>query len=607
MPFKTLKNNVAEWLNNLLYPSKNRVMQSVAILKVIIGSLAICLLLYIFGFELESRELRQVMVALDIILLLYLSTFLVRFVYAFRRFEFLRTHKFEGLLVIIIMMNAISNYFFESFILDRLFRELGFKNYVETYISLIAIYYLILVGYDLIRISDRITYLKYKPSTIFIISFLIFTFIGAGLLMLPAMTTIEGSMNWLDALFTSVSAICVTGLIVVDTPTFFTTKGHIVLMVLMQIGGLGILSFASFFAVFIKSGVGLKQQLMLQDFLSSENLYSVKGLLKQILWITFIIEGLTFMGLMLTWSDQMVFESFADRAFHSLFFAISAFCNAGFSLTTDSLYDPLLKDAYLFHMVIVFSVIMGGIGFPVIKDLFSRSALRERLKSPWKEWQLSTKIAVYTSAFLTVFGMIVIYLLEYDRALADKNFMEALIDGFFQAAAARTAGFATFDMASASIPTLILLMIWMFIGASSGSVGGGIKTSTFFLMMASVYATIRGRMKIEVGKKFIPKELLFKALSIFFFAAGLNAVGIFLLAIFEPNIPISDLMFEHVSAFGTVGLSTGITASLSEPSKLLIISSMFFGRVGILTFALALSSRISSKSYKYPKAHLMVG
>lgn len=607
MPFRTFKNALAGWLNHLLYPSKRKVMVSISSLKFLLGLCTVTLLLYIFGYDLAYKELRLVMIALDVILLLYLFTYFLRFLYSFRRFEFVKSHKFEGVLTLIILTNAISNYFFNNFILDNLFRQLGFENYVETYISVVSVYFLFLVGNDLINLSDRITHIKLKPSIIFIVSFLIFIAFGTILLMLPAMTTIEGSMDWLDALFTSVSAICVTGLIVVDTPTFFTTKGHLVIMILMQVGGLGILSFASFFAAFIKSGVGLKQQAMLQDFLSTENLYSVRGMLKQILVITFIIEGITFLGLMVTFQENYVFESLMERVFHAAFFSVSAFCNAGFSLTTNSLYDDLLKEAYLFHLVIAFAVILGGIGFPVIKDLFSRSSLRSRMISPWKEWQLSTKVAVYTSVVLIVVGTVVLYLLEKDNAMADKNFMEAMIDGFFQSSASRTAGFATFDMGGASVPSLIFLMIYMFIGASSGSVGGGIKTSTFFLMMASVYATMRGRMKIEIGKRFIPKELLFKALSIFFFAAALNALGIFLLAVFEQDIPLIDLMFEHVSAFGTVGLSTGITSQLSDASRVLIICSMFFGRVGILTFALALSDRVQSKSYKYPKAHLMVG
>lgn len=264
----------------------------------------------------------------------------------------------------------------------------------------------------------------------------------------------------------------------------------------------------------MKSGVGIKQQLFLQDYLISESLFSAKGLLRKIIFITISLELITFVLIYFTWGDEMVFNSQAQKLFFTAFHAVSAFCNAGFSLFTNGLADHGVATSYILHIVVAISMIFGTIGFSTIQDIFNVQRLRDRYQNPWKDWNLSTKVAVYTTAFLIVFGMLVFYLLERDYILSEKNFIEATITSFFQSVT-RTAGFNTVDIGALRTPTLILLAFLMFIGASSGSVGGGIKTSTFYLILVSVFSTIRGRLKIEIDKKFIPKELLFKALSIF--------------------------------------------------------------------------------------------
>lgn len=607
MKFSKLRNSFTEWLNNLLYNSREPVLNTVSSLKAFIWITAAVLLVFVFGFETGKEELRQVFLGLDIVLFIYFLTFVIRLLYSFRRRAFLRSHLLETILITLILLNSLSNYFFGNLIVELFANSFEFKSYEDAYLTLITFYFFILISYESIKASTVISNFKTKPARTFIYSFLLLIGFGTALLMLPAMTHKEGPMNFLDALFTSVSACCVTGLIVVDTATYFTVRGQFVIMIMMQLGGLGIISFASFFATFMRKGVGIKQQLMLQDFLSSESLFSAKGLLRQIIAITFLIELISFVLIFLTWGNPELFDSLGQRIFFSAFHAVSAFCNAGFSLFTNGLSETGVNTAYILHIIIAVTLIMGGLGFSSIQDLFSREHLRERLKSPWKDWRISTKIAVYTSAVLLAAGTLAFYLLEKDGVLANKNLMEGAIASFFQSASARTAGFNTIDFGALKTPTLIMIAFLMFIGASSGSVGGGIKTSTFYLLITSVLATLRGRLKIEIGRRYIPKELLFKALSIFFFAASLNLLGVFVLSITESGTPLVDLIFEVVSAFGTVGLSTGITSDLSTAGRIVIILSMFIGRVGTLTFALALSSRTSAKSYKYPKAHLMVG
>ena len=229
------------------------------------------------------------------------------------------------------------------------------------------------------------------------------------------------------------------------------------------------------------------------------------------------------------------------------------------------------------------------------------------MEKPWIDWKLSTKIAVNTTILLLVIGTLGFYWLEQDNTLADMNLTESLITSFFQSATARTAGFSTVDIGQITIPALVLMMFLMFIGGSSGSTAGGIKTSTFFLLVASVIATSRGSSQVEVGKRHISRSVIFKALSIFFYGIAINLIGVFILSISEPQLSLTDLTFEQDSAFGTVGLSRGITTSLSDVGKMVIIATMFLGRVGTLTFAIALSTQATSQNYKLPQEELMVG
>ena len=295
--------------------------------------------------------------------------------------------------------------------------------------------------------------------------------------------------------------------------------------------------------------------------------------------------------------------------FYSIFHAVSAFCNAGFSLFSNSLYEESVQSSYLLHIIVGITIIVGSLGFSTIQDLMSPAQLRERLEKPWKGWKLGSKIAVYTSVILIVIGTIVFFSLEIhnENTLANKTIFEQAISAFFQSTTARTAGFNTIDIGAMAIPSVVFMIFLMFIGASSGSTGGGIKTSTFLLITISAFATIRGRKYVEIGKRTISSELLNKAFSIFIFAASYNLLMIFLLTISDSDKPILELVFEQVSAFATVGLSMGITSDLSTFGKTVIIISMFIGRIGTLTLALALSGRDKCNSYQYPKAHLMVG
>jgi Trk-type K+ transport system membrane component len=425
--------------------------------------------------------------------------------------------------------------------------------------------------------------------------------------MLPEMTTNHHGAEWMAALFTATSASCVTGLSVVDISTFFSLKGQLVIMVLIQLGGLNIISFATFFASLFSKGTGIKHHSMTQDFFSSGSLFDAKTLLRQIILLSILIEGIGAIVIFSLWDPAIQFTSLMQKIYYSVFHSIAAFNNAGFSLFTNSLYEPVLRQSYILHLTIGALIFFGSLGFSTIRDIFGIQSMRERMRLPWKKFQLSSQISLYSSLILIVFGAVLFYLIEKDSVLSGQKAFEAAITSVFQSVTCRTAGFNTVDMTVLAVPTLIVMIFLMFVGASSGSTGGGIKTSTFTLIFVSAIATLRGKRNLELFRHNIAWELLNKAFSIFIFSASFIFTATFSLSILEPEIDVLRLLFEEVSAFATVGLTTGITTDLTEPSKYIIILSMFVGRIGTLTLGFALSKKVVSVAYRYPDAHVMVG
>lgn len=593
-------------LNKVLYSSRPVALKSMRIATGMATIAGLVVLILAFGFNVGQVNLHFLLQVTDVIFTIFVISYLIRLLYAFRRSEFLRSTRLEAVFISLILLNGISNIFFGDVLLTAVYEWLGGENYNLFYIEVIAFTLFIVLIFELARLGAFLGNVKINPSSAFVVSFVLIIAMGTGLLMLPAMTNAPGSMPLLDALFTSVSATCVTGLIVVDTATYFTFRGQMVILFLIQIGGLGIITFATFFASLLQSGGGFKQRDLIPDYLDTETISSARQLLNQIVFLTFFIEAISFFLIYFTWSG-VEFNSTGEKIFFSVFHAVSAFCNAGFSVFSSGLYEPGVRDAYVLHIVVAFSFILGSLGFSTVQDVFSPRRLRDRLAHPWKDWRISTKISINMAVFLLVLGTVGFYFLEKDRILSDLNLLEALITSFFQSATTRTAGFNTADIAELAVPTLILMIALMIIGGAAGSTAGGIKTSTFYIIIASVYATSQGKSKLFIGNRYIPTKVISKSLSIFFYAATIILVGVFFLSVTEPGTDILDLTFEQVSAFGTVGLSTGVTGTLSAAGKVIIIISMFLGRIGTLTFAVALSQRSATENFKLPSANVMVG
>ncbi|MFD2514372.1 TrkH family potassium uptake protein [Pontibacter locisalis] len=596
-----------ETLNRVLYGSKLRVYATMRRTTYVLSILAVGLLVYAHGVVESPERLRMLYYAIDIIFAIFVIIYFLRILYAFERVKFLQRTWFEGILMAIVLVNQVGTYMLDFPVVYNVFEGVGIPLSVELYRVLVSFYMLVLLVVELLETRVHLKTVQLKPSITFIMSFVFLVFVGAGLFMLPKMTNAPEGMRFVDALFMATSASCVTGLAVVDPGTYFTFAGQVVLLTLIQMGGLGILTFATFFASLMRQGVGIKQHVAMHELLESETLYSTKGLLQKLIVLTFSIEAIGALIIFMSWGPAAEFTNLGTKIFFSIFHSVSAFCNAGFSLYPEGLYTQPVRFAYVLHLVVAMLIIFGGIGFPTILDVLSPSAMRARLRAPWKNWKMLSRVTIYTSALLLLMGTVGFFLLEYYNTLAEKNFVEALIASFFQSVTTRTAGFNTVDISALNVPTLMMFIFLMFIGGSPGSTAGGIKTTTFTVILISVLATIRNKRNMEIGHRTIPHSVSYKAFSIFTFAAMLNILFIFILSITDAQYDIMKLAFEQVSAFATVGLSTGITAGLSDFGKVVIIMSMYIGRVGTLTLALALSTRTTSTNHKYPETHLAVG
>jgi trk system potassium uptake protein len=596
-----------EKVNLKIFNSKEIVLLIFRIQSSLVAVMAIGLLIYSIGFP-QNDESRYIEIFfMKFLFGFYILNYVVRFIFTFEPGKFLRSTWLELTVVCLLTIEALSTLLFNTPVVRTLLSAFGFGSYISIYQLLLQMLLVILLVIDLAKVSTFIDVIKLEPSTLFILSFMLLIGMGTVMLIMPEMTTDHKGAHWTVALFTSTSASCVTGLTVVDTSTFFSFKGHVIIMILIQLGGLNIISFATFFASLYSKGTGIKHHSLMQDFFSSDSLFGAKELLGQIIFLSIFIESLGAITLYSLWDNNIEFTSVGQKIFYSVFHSVSAFNNAGFALFTNNLYEPVIRNSFILHLVIATLIFFGSLGFSTIQDIFGVRAMRERMRLPWKKFHLSTQISLYSSIALIIFGTVIFYMIERDNVLVGQSSFERFITSIFHSVTCRTAGFNSVDMSSLKVPTLILMIFLMFVGASTGSTGGGIKTSTFTIILVSAIATLRGKRNLELFHYNIAWELLNKAFSIFIFSASFIFTAVFFLSILEPGIDTIDLLFEEVSAFGTVGLSTGITPTLNPLSKYILIVTMFVGRVGTLTLGLAVSRKVMTVAYRYPNAHFMVG
>ncbi|CAI8164043.1 MAG: Ktr system potassium uptake protein B [Flavobacteriales bacterium UBA4585] len=601
MSLESRLNALRERINIKLYDSREFVLRMLSRGSVLVALTTLIALVFYHGFELEARQNTVVGYVVRGSIGYYLVKYLLELLYNFHPIQFLKDRKWEGILMLFLIVDILIINLTGFELLNEAGLLLKIPGLQESFLIVLQCYVLVIVGLEFGRVGELLPKSKLSPPTLLVLSFLVLIALGTCLLMLPEMTV--PGRNGLDvftALFTSISASCVTGLSLIDISTILSGKGQFIVMLLMQLGGLNIISFAALFAI-LRGGFGMRQQNFMSENLG-EDLKRSRSLISAIFRLTLIIEGTGAVLLGILWRND--FDSLGTTIFYSVFHSISAFNNAGFSLFSDSLASQSVQWDFSVHWVIALMIVLGGIGFGTITDVLRQSWTKQSLLRSWRGLRIGTKLGLVVSATLIVVGGIIFFFLDP----GSQNVGAHISDSFFQSITARTAGFNTVSIGALATPAILFLIFLMFIGGGSGSTAGGIKTSTFALVFMSAAATIQGKKNINLYKTQIPWELMNRAFAIFLFSVVSILLGVFALTILEPSMNLLDLAFEEVSAFCTVGLSTGITADLGTGSQMILMLSMLVGRVGTLTLAFALSGqRQEVNTFKYPKANIHVG
>ena len=606
--FRNSVNRVREGINLRIYDSKPFVTKFLRYLSVPLSLTAVGALIASYGYALTDLQMQGVDFILKTTIGFYIFKYFSELFYDFSPLDYVRRTRFEFILMVYMLINIVVINFFGFELNTEIGTLIGVVQLSDLFMFAVQAYFLVFVALELGKASHLLPQLKISPPALLVMSFGIITLLGAGLLSMPEMSTHPRGLGAMDAFFTSISAVCVTGLSTFDVSTVLTLKGQIVLLVLIQLGGLNFITFTAIFALLANPGVGTRFKNILRANYSVDSLETSVLLTGQIIRFSLLFELISAVLLFFSWGSK-TFSSLNEQIFYSLFHAVSAFNNAGFSLFNDGLADASLGTNVPLGLVIAATVILGGLGFSPISELFSRQAFQNRRRRPWVHFSVNTKIAVYAALVLLPVGTLFFYLLEMNSpVLLTMPSGIQWFHAFFSSVTARTASFNTVDFGALGLPTLLFVMLLMFIGGSSGSTAGGVKTSTFTLVFLNALNTIRGRKRVELFRQTISPELLNLALSAFLFSASSILLGIFILSITDGHLGLARIAFEEFSAFCTVGLSTGITPQISDAGKMVLMLSMLVGRIGTVTLAFALTvRRKDSQEYRYPKASVQIG
>ncbi len=581
-----------------------KVLQALPSTVFYLSSLGFFLILFLLGFNFHSAIFLLLKTIHFIILFSILFSYTLRFflTYKTKLSKAQRTWNtlFAFISVLLILFFAL---------MLRVNNESDLLLNLSSY-SLISLVFFV----EISKRTFNYDWLSINPRILFILTFFGIILLGTLLLMLPK-STVNG-ISFIDALFTSTSAVCVTGLAVVDTQYAFTQFGQIVIMMLIQVGGLGVMTFTSFLGIFFIKRTSFRNQIVMQDFVGSERYNEVFKTVIKIVVSTLLIEMIGAVLLFIS-IDNSVEMRLSERFFFSVFHSISAFCNAGFSTLSAGLAETHLKFNYSVQLIVAMLLILGGLGFNVFNNVYKylKHYIGNKVKQlllketfhhlPWVI-NINTIIVVLTTTILIVFGTVVVYVFEYDYILHEHSGVGKVITAFFASVTPRTAGFNAFNFGELQTSTILIVILLMWIGASPGSTGGGIKTSTFFIAVLNVINLSKGKDRIEFMRRKISNISVRRAYALLFLSLIIIGIGILLMTIFDREKPLLAIIFEVVSAYSTVGLSMGITFTLSAASKILIITIMFLGRVGMLSVLIGLFTQVRTLNYQYPKEEIIV-
>ena len=584
-----------------LYPKKVRnFLKLLEKVTLIVAIIAITSLFLEFGLRLGPKWIPYLHFIDIFIVIFFISESIIKISMATYKGKLIKQHWLEFFIAIF-----ISTLFFGGAFL-RLGRILQVSKAIRLTVFTRLVLSIQELFYSLIRFTQTkrwrllINSFSIKPAQSILLSFFLVIFIGTLLLMLPSSCVYGKNIRFIDALFTSTSAVCVTGLVVFDIGTNLSTFGQSILLTLIQIGGLGLMTFSSFFALLLTQKTDIGRLTKMQDVLDLETTSKVRNLIINMIKFTFIIEAVGAILIFLSWRKS--FSSLTSAIYNSVFHSISAFCNSGFSTFHNSFEG--FRDNYLFNIIIISLIISGGLGFFVLANIYNK--FYHRKEKIARRLTMHSKLVITTTIILLIIGALLFGFLEKDNTLKGLTLPQKIISSTFQSATPRTAGFNVIPTGKLTNATLFLFILFMFIGASPGSTGGGIKTSTFGIALVTVYSLIKNKENVEIFGRSIDKDSIYKAFSIIISSIIIIFISLMGLLIIE-KIAFEKLLFEVFSAFGTVGLSTGVTKGLSDLGKLIIIITMFIGRIGSLTLVMALSITKKKGKYTYPKGKLMIG
>lgn len=590
---------------------KNKILERALIAPTFLTAVVVAAtFVLLYGFDeplMSSRMLHYIQIAA---FLVFLGEKIIRFLNAFSKREFLRAFWFEVPLLAMLTVVVLGA---DSW--------LTVKDSGHVKMLALGTYLMAQVVVKTCRACVNLAASGRNPAKALIGSFLVLIIAGSGMLMLPKSYN-TSQMSLVDALFTATSATCVTGLIVKDTGADFSLMGQIVILTLIQLGGLGIVVFGAVLALLLRQALSVRESAAMQDLLSAQTLGRISNMIGFIFVTTIAIEAIGAMSLFSMWNgSDSGMQNVQHQWFYSIFHSISAFCNAGFCLFSNSLID--YNSRWRVYGVIAPLIILGGLGFGVLYNVAGvgidkvKRAVRGRfatanlagfgapMAAPVK-MRLQTKIVLTTSLALIIVGTLGIILLGHNpSANPIKNFTDAL----FQSITARTAGFNTIDIGSMSAANKLVLIVLMFIGGSPGSTAGGIKTVTLAVVIMVAYATLHKKRDVELFKRSVRPVVVGRAITVTLLFAVVLLVGSLSLSVTEKEngFALDDIMFETASALGTVGLSTGITPSLTSVGKLIIIITMLIGRLGPLTLLASLTFNLKPAGYDYPSEPIIVG
>lgn len=484
-----------------------------------------------------------------------------------------------------------------------------------------TIYLLILLLISFIELSDAIiTSLgrKSNPALMMAVSFLFIIMVGSGMLLMPRCIQHGVHLSWIDSLFTATSAVCVTGLTTIDVPSTFTCLGQLIVMLLIQMGGLGVMTITSFFALFFMGNTSIYNQMQVQDMVSSKSLASLWSTLLNIIGFTAFLELAGAVMIFLNIHGTIGLD-LRHELFFSVFHAVSAFCNGGFSNYQDGMSAPVLMEGHsCLYIILALLIIFGGIGYPVLVNL--KAAVSRHAKVLWK-WinghryaslnipnlfDLNTKIVLRTTTLLIVIGTVLIAFFEWNNTFAGMSIHEKLTQAFFNAVSPRTAGFISVNLNHMCIQSVFIYTVLMWIGGASQSTAGGVKVNAFAVAFLNIRAIIHGTTRVEFAGRELSSDSIRRANAAVFVSLIVLGIFIFLITLTEPNQPLKAIVFECVSAFATVGSSLGLTPELHDTSKALIVVLMFIGRVGLVTMAQGLLKQYKNQNYKLPQDNITI-